>query len=170
MNLDDRLRAAGAALREGSVIQVDAATRLREMLVPGDLLVPRARGAVLVDEPQPPASLVVTPVPAAQALVARRSRRWAVVLNLLLVLGLGVALGIGLRTGYDTVGVRPTPPASTVVRIRTKVQVPGACLKANDEASAAISYLVGGIRDRRLEEALKAYNTAKQQCLQHASR
>jgi uncharacterized protein involved in exopolysaccharide biosynthesis len=52
MNLDDRLRAASKALKESSVAQVDAASRLREIVQhPGQ---PVAHGgtAVLVDEPQ----------------------------------------------------------------------------------------------------------------------
>jgi hypothetical protein len=170
MNIDDRLRAAGAALRDGSVIQVDAASRLRELVVPDDLLVPGAKGAVLVDEPRPPPTIVVAPVAAAQTRVARRSRRWAVVLNLLLVLGLGVALGVGLRAGHDITDSRPAPPVSTVVVIRTKVQVPWVCLKANEDADAVISYLIGGVRDRRLDDRLKAYQTARQQCRRSASR
>ncbi|HEV3013389.1 MAG TPA: hypothetical protein VG499_08955 [Actinomycetota bacterium] len=36
MNLDDRLRAAGSALREGSVTQVDAATGLRAIILCAD--------------------------------------------------------------------------------------------------------------------------------------
>jgi hypothetical protein len=169
MNLDDRLRAAGRALREGSVTQVDAASRLRKIIVPDDLLVPGAKGAVLVDEPQPPPTIVVAPVPAAQTRVARRSRRWAVVLNLLLVLGLGVALGIGLRAGHDTTDSRPAPPVSTVVVIRTKVQVPPACLKANELADEVISLLVGRVHDGRLGDRLKAYTTAAHQCQRSAS-
>jgi hypothetical protein len=172
MNLDDRLRAAGAALQEGSVTQVDAASRLREIIAHRNDLVPRARGAVLVDEP-PPRSIAVSPVPPAQTRVARRSRRWAVLINLLVVLGIGVALGLGVSYGKDMQSSRPAPPASTVVTTRVttrvKIQAPPACLKANELANEVIGLLVGRVRDHRVGERLKAYTTAAHQCQRSAS-
>src|SRR5215203_5608972 len=52
MNIDDRLRAASRALRESSVAQVDAASRLREIVRRTAQPVAHGRTAVLLDEPQ----------------------------------------------------------------------------------------------------------------------
>ena len=52
MNIDDRLRAASRALKESSVAQVDAASRLREIVRRTDQPVAHGRTAVLRDEPQ----------------------------------------------------------------------------------------------------------------------
>ena len=52
MNIDDRLRAASRALRESSVAQVDAASRLREIVRRTGQPVAHGRAAVLLDEPQ----------------------------------------------------------------------------------------------------------------------
>jgi hypothetical protein len=49
MNIDDRLRAASQALEDGSVAQVDAASRLREIVLHTDQLVAHARVPVLPD-------------------------------------------------------------------------------------------------------------------------
>lgn len=53
MNLDDRLRAAGDALREGSATQVDAASSLREILLHADP-VPEEPGGQPTASPTPP--------------------------------------------------------------------------------------------------------------------
>jgi uncharacterized protein involved in exopolysaccharide biosynthesis len=52
MNIDDRLRAASQALRESSVAQVDAASRLREIVWRTGQPVAHGHTAVLLDEPQ----------------------------------------------------------------------------------------------------------------------
>jgi uncharacterized protein involved in exopolysaccharide biosynthesis len=52
MNLDDRLRAASKALKDSSVTQVDAASRLREIVRHTDQPVAHRHTAVLRDEPQ----------------------------------------------------------------------------------------------------------------------
>jgi uncharacterized protein involved in exopolysaccharide biosynthesis len=52
MNIDDRLRAAGKALKESSVAQVDAATRLREIVRHTDQPVAHGRTAIVLDELQ----------------------------------------------------------------------------------------------------------------------
>ena len=52
MNIDDRLRAASKALKESSVAQVDAASRLREIVRRTGQPVAHGRAAVLLDEPQ----------------------------------------------------------------------------------------------------------------------
>jgi uncharacterized protein involved in exopolysaccharide biosynthesis len=52
MNIDDRLRAASKALKESSVAQVDAASRLREIVRRTGQPVAHGRTAVLRDEPQ----------------------------------------------------------------------------------------------------------------------
>jgi uncharacterized protein involved in exopolysaccharide biosynthesis len=52
MNIDDRVRAASKALKESSVAQVDAATRLREIVQHTGQPVAHGRTAVLRDEAQ----------------------------------------------------------------------------------------------------------------------
>jgi hypothetical protein len=52
MNIDDRLRAASKALKDSSVAQVDAASRLREIVRHTDQPVAHGHTAVLGDEPQ----------------------------------------------------------------------------------------------------------------------
>jgi uncharacterized protein involved in exopolysaccharide biosynthesis len=52
MNIDERLRAASQALRDGSVAQVDAASRLREIVRRAGQPVAPGRTDVLGDEPQ----------------------------------------------------------------------------------------------------------------------
>ena len=52
MNIDDRLRAASKALKESSVAQVDAASRLREIVRRTGQPVAHGRTAVFRDEPQ----------------------------------------------------------------------------------------------------------------------
>ena len=52
MNIDDRLRAASKALKESSVAQIDAASRLREIIRRTGQPVAHGRTVVLRDEPQ----------------------------------------------------------------------------------------------------------------------
>jgi len=52
VNIDDRLRAASQALKESSVAQVDAASRLREIVRRTGQPVAHGRTAVLLGEPQ----------------------------------------------------------------------------------------------------------------------
>jgi uncharacterized protein involved in exopolysaccharide biosynthesis len=52
VNIDERLRAASRALRDSSVAQVDAASRLREIARHSDQPVAHGHTAVFVDEPQ----------------------------------------------------------------------------------------------------------------------
>ena len=66
MNLDERLRAAGNALREGSATQVDAAGGLREIVYAGRLARLRTRLVALPGE-------LVAPAPAGPP---RRTRDW----------------------------------------------------------------------------------------------
>ena len=82
VKLDERLRAAGRALREGSATQIDAASGLREIL---------HAGRMPADPTVAPASQPAPTPPAGRPL--RRAQRLALAVNLLLVLILGVALG-----------------------------------------------------------------------------
>ena len=52
MNIDDRLRAASKALKDSSIAQVDAASRLREIVQGAGQPVAHGHTAVLRDEPQ----------------------------------------------------------------------------------------------------------------------
>jgi hypothetical protein len=94
----------------------------------------------------------------------------AIAVNLLLMLVIGVLVVFGVRYVRAGATTTATPPASTVIVTKIKVQAPAACLRATAQADAAISYLVGNIRDERLSKAMKAYQTDRQQCRQSASR
>lgn len=170
MNLDDRLRAAGRALREGSATQVDAAVGLREIVHAG--------------RPQPPdptAAPAGQPAPPAPAgVLLRRTQRLALAVNLLLVLALGVTLAVvaaGARRGAGpgastqrTAVTSPStsvPPATTLAT-RTVVQVPEACLEAAELADEIISALTKNERDTRLAMDLRDYSVANQACREEA--
>jgi capsular polysaccharide biosynthesis protein len=75
MNIDDRLRAASRALKESSVAQVDATSRLREIVRHSDQPVAQGRTAVLRDEPQEsPRSLAPSSPPSGKAGAAPAGR------------------------------------------------------------------------------------------------
>jgi uncharacterized protein involved in exopolysaccharide biosynthesis len=85
MNLDDRLRAASKALKESSVAQVDAATRLREIVRHTDQPVAHGRTAIVLDElqesprslaPSLPASGKVSAAPAGASAAATPTSHW----------------------------------------------------------------------------------------------
>ena len=178
MNIDDRLRAASKALKESSVAQVDAASRLREIVRRTGQPVAHGRAAVLLDEPQEsPRPLAPSLPPAAQP--RRTPQRLALAVNLLLVLGLGILLGIvatnvqgaDSTTATPATSTAPFPTASTIVSAQTKVQiqVPDACLDAQELADEVISRLNRNVRDQRLFAALRDYTIASQACRRAAS-
>ena len=70
MNIDDRLRAAGRALKEGSVAQVDAASRLREIVRRTDQPVAHGPTAALLDEPQESPRSLASSLPASRKVSA----------------------------------------------------------------------------------------------------
>ena len=171
MNLDDRLRAAGSALKEGSVTQVDAAAGLRAIILCAD---PGADDqAAPLDEPtlDPARSL---PPPAPPPL--RRPQRLALAVNLLLVMALGVVLVVAVQRGPAT-GPSATVPAarattvppSTAVEVRTVTSVPEQCVEAAELADEVISRMNRNIRDERLTFALRDYTIASQACRREAS-
>jgi hypothetical protein len=164
MNLDDRLRAAGNALREGSAAQVDAAGSLREILLHAD---------PVTDEPAGPPG--PSPAPRAARLSGRPQRRLALAVNLLLVLALGVIIGTVLQWDRDPRPAAPSPAApqvssaGTMPSTVTRVVTPEACLAATDLADDVISKLNRNVRDERLFVALRDYTIASQACRREAS-
>jgi len=75
MNIDDRLRAASKALKESSVAQVDAASRLREIVRRTGRPVAHGHSAVLRDEPQEsPRSLAPSLPPSGKVSAAAAGR------------------------------------------------------------------------------------------------
>jgi hypothetical protein len=178
MNIDDRLQAASQALKESTAAQVDAASRLREIVRRTGQPVAHGRGAVILDEPQEsPRPLASSLPPAAQP--RRTPQRLALAVNLLLVLGLGILVGIAATNvqGADSTAATPptstapSPTASTIVSPQTKVQiqVPDACLDAQELADEVISRLNRNVRDKRLFVALRDYTIASQGCRRAAS-
>jgi uncharacterized protein involved in exopolysaccharide biosynthesis len=78
MNIDDRLRAASMALKESSVAQVDAASRLREIVRHTGQPVAHGRTAVFRDEPQEsPRSRSILAPPFGKVSAAAAGRRAA---------------------------------------------------------------------------------------------
>jgi hypothetical protein len=173
MNVDERLRAAGKALRESSLTQVDVALGLREIQHTS-----RSAGGDLVEPPPEPTGAVAAPdrLPARWL---RRPQRVALAVNLLLVLVIGVLL-VRVAT-YDR-GIPDTtaaPPSSspasqtTVVastpKVVTKVTVPDACIESAELADEVISRLNRNVRDQRLFSALRDYTIASQACRRAAA-
>ena len=187
--LEERLRAAGGALREASAAQVDAATGLREILngaraAADDQAPPRAdrpRGLAAPDGPLPGS-------PARRLLHA--SQRLALVVNLLLVVALSVVL-------VRVAGSRREPPSATPVATTTTVappamvpapaatlpqtsvpattlpatsRVPEECLVATELADEVIARLNRKQRDNALALALRDYSVASQACRREATR
>jgi capsular polysaccharide biosynthesis protein len=77
MNIDDRLRAASKALKESSVAQVDAASRLREIVRRTGQPVAHGRTAVLLDEPQESPGSLAPSLPASGEVSAAAAGRSA---------------------------------------------------------------------------------------------
>jgi hypothetical protein len=178
MNIDDRLRAASKALKESSVAQVDAASRLREIVRRTGQPVAHGRTAVLLDAPQESPRLLASSLPPA-AQPRRTPQRLALVVNLLLVLGLGILLGIAAANvhGADSTAATPatstapSPTASTIVSTQptAQIQVPDACLDAQELADEVISRLNRNVHDKRLFLTLRDYTIASQACRRAAS-
>ncbi len=164
-DLDQRLRAAGDALREGSATQVDAASSLREILHADP--VPEEPGG------QPTAS----PAPPAGRLFSRPQRRLALAANLLLILALGVAIGIVVRPGRVPSAPAPVPPlrtgaavtSTTATLVQTRTSVPEQCLETAELADEVIAKLNRNVRDERLFLALRDYTIASQACRRASS-
>lgn len=172
MNIDDRLRAASRALKESSVAQVDAASRLREIVRRTGQPVAHGRTVVLPDPAQePPEPLAPSSPPA--VLPRRTPQRLALVVNLLLVLlvlALGIVIGMGATSGQDIASTTPAPAASTVVtQPMVRTQVPEACLDTAQLADEVIARLTRNDRDKRLALALRDYTIARQACRRAAS-
>jgi hypothetical protein len=92
--------------------------------------------------------------------------------NLLLVLGLGIVLGVAATdASKDANGSAPVPAATTVVVTRPAIQakVPDACVDAAELADEVISRLTRNLRDNRLAEMLRDYTIASQACRRAAS-
>jgi hypothetical protein len=185
--LDERLRAAGGALREASAAQVDAATGLREILH-GARAVADDQALPLADQPNgqaaPDAPL---PGPSARRLL-RASQRLALVVNLLLVVALSVVLVRVAGSRREPASANPVPATTTLVpqppvpadpavtlppatsTLQTNSRVPEACLDAAELADEVISRLNRNQRDKRLALALTDYSVASQACRREAAR
>ena len=178
MNLDDRLRAASKALNESSVAQVDAASRLREIVRHTGQPVGHGRTDVLLDEPQQAPTLLAPSLPPATQ-PRRTPQRLALAVNLLLVLAVGILVGIAATNvqradstaATPATSTAPSPTASTIVssQTTTQIQVPDACLDAQELADEVIARLNRNDRDKRLFSALRDYTIASQACRRAAS-
>jgi hypothetical protein len=179
VNIDERLRAASRALRDGSVAQVDAASRLREIVRHSDQLVAPGPAMVLPDPPDQPQEppMLLAPAPPSAARWPRSSQRLALAVNLVLVLALGVVIGVAATDRRDVASTAPTtaapvvapPPAPTETVIRTRTSVPEACLDAAELGDEIIARLNRNQRDNGLFLALRDYTIASQACRREAS-
>jgi hypothetical protein len=186
MNIDDRLRAASKALMESSVAQVDAASRLREIVRRTRQPVGHGRTAILLDQPQQAPTPLALSLPLATQ-PRRAPQRLALAVNLLLVLALGILVGTAASQLQEaastastqptsTASIQPTNTASTAAAStgvttppKIKTQVPDACLDAQELADEVISRLDRNERDQRLFSALRNYTIASQACRRAAS-
>jgi hypothetical protein len=169
VNIDDRLRAASRALRDASAAQVDAAGRLPEIIRPARQPVAHGRAPALPEQPPEPPGPPPSLLPPARP--RRTPQRLALVVNLLLVLGLGIVLGVAATDRQDANGSAPVPATSTVAATRPAIQakVPDTCVDSVELADEVISRLNRNIRDNRLAEMLRDYTIASQACRRAAS-
>ena len=172
MSIDDRLRAAGRALKDSSVAQVDAASRLREILRHTGQLVTHGRTTTPLDRPpEPPEPIAPSLLP--QARPRRTPQRLALVVNLLLVLALGIVIGVAATYTRGANGDAPTnsgaPTASASTILATRTTVPDACVETAELADEVISRLNRNDRDNRLAALLRDYTIASQSCRRAAS-
>jgi hypothetical protein len=178
VTIDDRLRAASQALKDSSIAQVDAATPLREIVLHTGQPVGHGRTTVLPDSPDQPQEppMPLAPSPPSAARWRRVPQRLALAVNLLLVLGLGIVIGIAATHRQDagsTASTVPIPAASTAVATRpllqTRPEVPEPCLAAAELGDEVIARLNRNQRDSRLFLALRDYTIASQNCRRAAS-
>ena len=171
-NLDARLRAAGKALRESSVTQVDAATGLREVQHTSRLAADNP-----ADPPQEPAAAASPPHGSRTGRLFRSPQRLALAVNLLLVLVLGVLLVRVATYQRQPASTAPTTASTAVTatvaptkpKVVTSVTVPQACVDTAELADEVISRLGKNKRDQRLFLALRDYTIASQACRREAS-
>ncbi len=113
--------------------------------------------------------------------------RWSRRLLVLGMLALGAAVGVGMLLGRVVARPRPAaaappvsivtrgapPPTSIVTRIVpqpvVRTVVPRSCLETATRGDQTIALLTANVRDRRLDDALKAYTLASQRCRHDAS-
>jgi hypothetical protein len=180
VNIDERLRAASRALRDGSVAQVDAASRLREIVRHSDQLVAHGPTTLLPDPPGQPREppMLLAPSPPSAARWSRSSQRLALAVNLLLVLALGIVIGVAATDRRDVAGTAPTTaapvvappaPAPAETGFQTRTSVPEACLEMAELGDEVIARLNRNQRDNRLFLALRDYTIASQACRKEAS-
>jgi hypothetical protein len=172
--LEERLRAAGNALREGSALQVDAATGLRQ-IVHGTRMVADDQTLPPAGQPQ---GLAGAPWrgPSRRRLLPA-SQRLALVVNLLLVVALSVVLVRVASGRQDPAPATPAATATTVLRqamvpastLQAKGRVPEECLEAAELADEVIARLNRNQRDNALALALRDYSVASQACRREAS-
>ena len=174
MNIDDRLQAASRALKDSSTAQVDAVTPLREIVLHTGQPVGHGPTTAVPDPPdhlQEPLMPLAPSRPSA-AWWRRRPQRLALVVNLLLVLALGIAIGIAATYRQDAASSAPITGARTVATrplLQARPEVPRACLDAAELADEVIARLNRNQRDKRLSRVLRDYTIASQACRRSAS-
>jgi hypothetical protein len=176
--LEERLRAASNALREGSADQVDAATGLRE-IVHGASVAADGQALLPAGRPLDPAAADAPPPGPPRTRLFRASQRLALVVNLLLVVALSVVL---VRVAADRREASSAVPATAATTanlpqaivpastLPAKVKVPEECLDATELADEVIARLNRKQRGNQLALALRDYSVASQACRREAGR
>ena len=174
--LEERLRAAGSALREASAAQVDAATGLREIHYAASSV---ADDQVLspADQPRGPGATEAQLLGQPRRQLLRASQRLALVVNLLLVVALSVVLVRVASPRREPVSAAPVATATTISQARVPAstvlktaQVPEECIEATELADEVITRLNRKQRDKALALALRDYSIASQACRREAAR
>jgi hypothetical protein len=110
---------------------------------------------------------------APDALPRRRLPGRGLLVPWLLPLAAGVALGGWIASSAGSQAPPPVPAATRAslppARDAGSGSAPRACLQAVEQADAAISYLVGELRDQRLETSLQRYVVAARSCRKETS-
>jgi hypothetical protein len=89
----------------------------------------------------------------------------AAAIALLVAISVG-GFAIGRATAPNRTGTPATPatPTTATPGLVTKEKTPAACDAALADADAAISYLVGNVRDERLSKAIQSYQQNRKAC------
>jgi hypothetical protein len=130
------------------------------------------------DVPSPNGGRAGGPVPAAPAApAARRARTPPTWLKASAAATLAAAiLTTGAWIGQTWVRQPPeqpprqAPAATPATRTVTKAVVPEACLTALRRGDTTVRLLQGDTRDRRLEQAIKAYQKSREDCRKQAAK